>query len=197
MADVVLAFPANATATRAVRSTLLLSSIASLRDAGYYEAYCRGLDDEHRDTILQVVAGVWLPLETGLAHYRAGDSLRLSGDAVAKLGAATFARVQGTLLGTVLRMANGAGVTPWTVMPHLQRFWDRAYRGGVLQVTRMGPKDARLEIARSSLTDSHYFRHAIRGLTASVCSLFCQKVFVQEAPGQRPPGTMALHAQWV
>lgn len=197
MADVVLAFPANATATRAVRSTLILSSIASLRDAGYYEAYCRGLDEEHREAILQVVAGVWLPLETGLAHYRAGDSLGLSADAAAKLGAATFVRVQGTLLGTVLRLANGAGVTPWTVMPQLQRFWDRAYRGGVLQVTRMGPKDARLEIARSALTESHYFRHAIRGLTASVCALFCQKVYVHEPPGARAPGTMTLQAQWV
>jgi hypothetical protein len=197
MEDVVLAFPPHAGATNAIRSTLILSSIASLRAAGHYDAYCRGLDDEHREAILQVVAGVWLPLETGLAHYRAGDSLALSADAVAKLGAGTFERIRGTLLGTVLRMANGSGVTPWTVMPHLQRFWDRAYRGGALQVTRVGPKDARLEIARSTLPESPYFRHALRGLTASVIGLFCEKVYVHETRGERPPGTMALQAQWV
>lgn len=197
MAEVILAFPAHAVATRAIRSTLILGSVASLRAAGYYDAYCRALDPAHRDAILQAVAGVWLPLEAALAHYRAGDALGLSSDAIAKLGAATFERVQGTLMGTVLRMANGAGVTPWTVMPHLQRFWDRAYQGGALQVTRLGPKDAQLEVARCAFADTHYFRQAIRGLTASVLALFCQKVYVHEPAGARAAGAMALHAQWV
>jgi len=197
MVDIVLAFPPRASATRTVRSTVLLGSIATLREAGYYDPWSAGLDAEHRDTLLQAVAGAWIPLEAALAYYRACDSLGLSSDAVAKLGAATFVRVQGTLLGTVLRMANGAGVTPWTIAPQLQRFWDRAYQGGAVQVTRHGPKDARLHVARCPLVDSHYYRHALRGLTTSVFALFCHKVYVQEGPGPRLEGTLVLHAQWV
>ncbi|HEY8086833.1 MAG TPA: hypothetical protein VIF09_03290 [Polyangiaceae bacterium] len=197
MTEVLLAFPTNATATRAVRSTVLLGSIATLREAGHYEAWAAALPSEHRDAILHAVAGVWLPLDTALAYYGACDSLRLSGDTVAKLGARTFDRIRGTLLGTVLRMANGAGVTPFTVMPHLQRFWDRAYQGGAIQILRMGPKDAHLEVERCALAEHHYYRHALRGLTQSVLGLFCQKVYVHEAPGQRVSGTVALRAQWV
>jgi hypothetical protein len=197
MADVVLAFPQRAVATRAVRSTVILGSVATLRAAGHYDAWSAALDPVHRQTVLEAVAGVWIPLDAALAYYGACDALRLSGEAVAKLGGATFGRIQGTLLGTVLRMANGAGVTPWTIMPQLQRFWDRAYKGGAVQITRLGPKDARLEVARCALVESHYYRNALRGLTASVITLFCQKVYVQEQAGQRTEGTLALHAQWV
>ena len=197
MHDVVLAFPANAVATRAVRSTVLLGSIASLKEEGHFDRMSAALEPAHRDTLLQAVAGVWIPLEAALAYYRACDSLGLSSDAVAKLGGATFARIQGALLGTVLRMANGAGVTPWTILPQLQRFWDRAYQGGAVQITRVGPKDAQLEVTRCPLADSHYYRHALRGLTSSVLSLFCQKVYVHERPGGRPEGAATLRAQWV
>jgi hypothetical protein len=197
MVDVVLAFPPQAVATRAVRSTVILGSIASLREAGHHEAWSAALDPAHRETLLQAVAGVWLPLDVALAYYAACDALGLSSDGVAKLGGATFGRIRGTLLGTVLRMANGAGVTPWTILPQLQRFWDRAYQGGAVQITRHGPKDARLAVARCALVESHYYRNALRGLTTSVLSLFCQKVYVHEAPGPRPHGTLVLHAQWV
>lgn len=197
MVDVVLAFPQQAVATRTVRSTVILGSIATLREAGHYDAWSAALDPAHRDALLQAVAGVWLPLETALAYYGACDSLGLSSDAVARLGGITFGRVQGTLLGTVLRMANGAGVSPWTILPQLQRFWDRAYQGGAVQITRQGPKDAHLAVARCVLVESHYYRHALRGLTSSVLSLFCHKVYVQERAGPRPEGTLVLHAQWV
>ena len=197
MVDVVLAFPEKAIATRTVRSTVMLGSIATLREAGHYDAFTAALDPAHHDTLLQAVAGTWLPLDAALAYYRACDSLRLSSDAVAKLGGATFVRVQGTLLGTVLRMANGAGVTPWTILPQLQRFWDRGYQGGAVQITRHGPKDAHLAVARCALVESHYYRNALRGLTTSVLSLFCHKVYVQEQAGPRPEGTLVLHAQWV
>ena len=50
---------------------------------------------------------------------------------------------------------------------------------------------------RCALAEHHYYRHALRGLTQSVLGLFCQKVYVHEAPGQRVSGTVALRAQWV
>jgi hypothetical protein len=197
MTDVVLPYPPQAAATRSVRSTVLLGSIASLREGGYFDAWRAALDPLHRDAVLQAVAGVWLPLDVALAYYEACDSLGLSSDTVAKLGSATFQRIRGTLLGTVLRMANGAGVTPWTVLPHLQRFWDRGYQGGGCEITRLGPKDAKLAVAWCALVESHYYRNALRGLTTSVLSLFCEKVYVREPNGTRATGSLSLHAQWV
>ncbi|HEY3817748.1 MAG TPA: hypothetical protein VGL81_11280 [Polyangiaceae bacterium] len=197
MVDMVLPFPKQAVATRSVRSTVVIGSIASIREAGHFDRWSAALEPAYRDTLLHCVAGVWLPLDVGLAYYRACDSLGLSNEVVAKLGSATFRRIQGTLLGTVLRMANGSGVTPWTILPHLQRFWDRGYKGGGCQITRHGPKDAHLALERCAFANSHYHRNALRGLASSVLALFCQKVYVQEQAGPRPDGSLVLHAQWV
>ena len=100
------------------------------------------------------------------------------------------------MFGTVLRLAKGAGVTPWTVLPHLQRFWERGYDGGGLSVWRLGPKEARIELAQCSLAEVRYFRNALRGLFSSVVQLFCTRAYLQEAPGTRPRGGFAVRAQW-
>jgi hypothetical protein len=194
--EFVLAFPARTTPLRSVRSTLLMGSIAGLRANGHFEAWSAIVPESAREELLRLVAGVWVPVETAMAHYRACDSLRLSSEEQARLGGATFARVRGTLLGTMLKLGNGAGVTPWTLMPHLQRFWDRAYEGAAIQVLRVGPKDAHLDVAECPFAEVRYYRNALRGLLVAVLDLFCDKAYMQERAGARAPGTIAFRAQW-
>ena len=196
-AEVVAAYPVSIAPVRNVRSTLIMGAIASITKAGYYDAWYAGIPPQARGELLQMVAGVWVPVGTALAHYRACDSLGLSPDAEAKLGAATLERVRGTLLGTMLRVANTAGVTPWTLLAQLQRFWNRAFDGGGIQVLRLGPKEARADLVQNVLTETHYHRNALRGLLASVLQLFCQKAYVNERRGPREPGTMSTRVQWV
>ncbi len=85
--EVILALPARPVPARHMRSTILLGSMSSLRQAGYFERYAASLDPRHRDTLLQAVAGVWIPVDAALAHYRACESLGLAPDAVVDLGA--------------------------------------------------------------------------------------------------------------
>jgi len=193
----VLAFPARVNPVRNVRSTLLMGTMATFKSAGHFEAYCSAIPPAHRDVLLRAVAGIWIPVDTAMAHYVACDSLNLSADEEAKLGGATFERVRGTLLGTMLQMANGVGVTPWTVLGQLQRFWYRAYDGAALQVVRLGPKEARLDLVQCPFADTHYHRNALRGLFRAVLRLFCQQAYVQERKGHRAPGTYSVRAQWV
>jgi hypothetical protein len=195
--EVVLAFPARLNPVRHVRSTLLMGTMTALKNAGHLEAWCRALPPAHRDVLLRAVAGTWIPADTAMAHYVACDSLGLSADVEAQLGGATFERVRGTLLGTMLRMVNSAGVTPWTLLAQLQRFWDRAYDGAGLQVVRVGPKDAQLELAQCQFTDTHYHRNALRGVFRELLRLFCQQAYVQERKAHRAPGTYSVRAQWV
>jgi hypothetical protein len=195
--EVVLAFPSNTKPVRSVRSTLLMGTMSALKNGGYFEAYCRALPPAHRDVLLNAVAGTWIRTEVAMAHYLACDSLDLSADVEAKLGAATFERVRGTLLGTMLRLANGAGVTPWTLLPQLQRFWDRAYDGAGVQILRVGPKDAHVDVVQCPFADTHYHRNALRGLFRAVLHLFCQQAYVQEKKGYRTPGAVSFRAQWV
>lgn len=194
--ETVLAFPIPCPPVRHARSTILLGSMASLREAGHFETYVAALEAEHRDPLLQTVAGVWLPVEVARAHYRACEALSLSTEAEFELGRVVFKKTGDTMFGTVIRLAKGAGVTPWTLLPHLNRFWERGYDGGGIRVQKLGPKEARIELVHCSLADSRYFRNAVRGLFGAVIQLFCSRAYIQELPGPRQAGAMALRAQW-
>ena len=123
-----------------------------------------------------------------MVHYGALDSLLLSTESQMRLGGATFERIRGTLLGTMLRFANDAGVTPWTLLPQLQRFWNRAFDGGGLQVVKVGPKEALGCCVQTEMSNSPYFRNALRGLLSAVMGLFCRKAYVQELRAPRERG---------
>ena len=194
--DIFMSLPARIDAMRHVRSTLLISSFATLREAGYEEAYLRALPREHHAEILQSVAGVWIPMPTARAHYDACGTLGLSSERMFELGRSVAARVQGTLLGTVVRMTKNTGVTPWTVMPLFPRFWRRAFDGGGVRGVRLGPKEARLEMHQVELAESAYFRNAVRGLTVSVLELFCSRAYVRELPAPRVRGLASFRVQW-
>jgi hypothetical protein len=146
--------------------------------------------------LLTAVAGTWIPMDVAVSHYEACDALGLAVDQQVANGRATFDKTSGTLLGTVIRMAKEAGVTPWNVIPHYQRFWERGYDGGGLAVYRLGPKEAVMEIVQVRLLDSRYYRNAVRGLTTGLTELFARKAYISEKPGARTPGSIALRMQW-
>lgn len=193
--EVILPFPARTHPVRAIRSTVIVGSFAVLRERGLFDAYAAALPAESREILVHMVAAAWIPMDLAMTHYAACDSLDLPPDTIAEMGRGVFDRIRGTLLGTTVRMARGAGVTPWTVLPHLQRFWDRAYQGGGLSVIKVGPKEARGEVVQARLCDSIYFRHALRGLLVGVLELFCQKAYVSLLP-VRASASIAYQMQW-
>jgi len=193
--EVVLPFPARVEPVRAIRSTVIVGSFAVLREHGLFDAYVAALPADTRELLVHVVVGAWIPLDLALTHYAACDSLDLPPDTIALMGLGVFDRIRGTLLGTTVRMAKEAGVTPWTVLPQLQRFWDRAYQGGGIRVTKIGPKEARGDVAQARISESTYFRHALRGLLVGVLELFCQKAYVSVAPVQAS-ASVTYKMQW-
>jgi hypothetical protein len=199
--DVVLEFPQPVVPLRHVRGTLLIGSVATLREAGYFESYARVVAPEVLKTIEASVAAMWIPVETALAHYDACDSIGLSAESCAQLGRSTFMRTKGMLMGTATALARTAGASPWTFAPHLQRFWMRGYDGGGIQVLRKGPKEMHMEVVQCALGTVRYYRNALRGLTCAVYELVAKKVYVSERPPSRPaspPGTsIAFRVQWV
>lgn len=196
--EVVLPFPAPrasiAPATH-YRSTWIVSSLQALRNAGHYERYLELLPAGSRDEIVNVVAGIWLPMPVAKTHYVACDRLGLDVDQQIGMGLSVGERAQGTLLSTVVRAARGAGVTPWTIFPQFHRLWQRGCEGGAAAVTKLGPKDARAEFIGLELMDIDYFRNAFRGVVHGVVALFCKKLYVHEEP-RRARGEVAFHVQW-
>ena len=60
-----------------VRSTLIATSIQSLRTRGLLGRYTKLLQGPHKETVLTAVAGSWLPVEVAHAHYAACEALHL------------------------------------------------------------------------------------------------------------------------
>jgi len=179
----------------AFRSTWITSSLQSLRVMGLFERYLELLRS-HRDELGTCVAGVWLPMAVARAHYEACDGLRLATDEQVAVGRAVGERARGTWLSPTIRVARAAGVTPWTMLPHLNRLWTRAAMGGGVAVFRLGPKEARIEFVGCELFDIPYFRHGLRGVLLSIGDLFARKGYIQDLPF-RQPGEANFRAQWV
>jgi hypothetical protein len=194
--EVILPLPATYEPVTRVRSTLLLSSYSAVCEAGYKDAYLAALPQKFHTDVTDAVAGMWLSVEVGFAHYQACDALRLSRDARLAMGRSVEEKIARTLLGTTVRMAREVGVSPLRVIPHFQRFWNRAFEGGAIQATKVGPKEVNVDTHKCLLVDSDYFRLAFCGLTIGVLDLFCTKSYMAERSVRRASGTAAFRIQW-
>jgi hypothetical protein len=163
------------------RSTWLTGSITEIRNRGHGDAYEKLLPAEYRDEILSLVPGIWLPMQTARVHYTACNGLELPTTELVDIGASATRRANATALSFAVRVARGAGVTPWTILSQLQRIWDRTCMGGGgVTVYRLGPKEARAEIVGYPLAGLRYNRITFRGILGAILELFCQKLYVQE-----------------
>jgi hypothetical protein len=182
---------------REVRSTLLSSSLESLRRRGLLDQYKTTVAPEYRELILSSVAGSWLPIDVGLAHYRACNSLVPDTDDQVAIGAEVSEKIHGTFVGVVVKMAHNAGVNPWTLLPKGNQIFGRLFRGGGgTRITKLGPKEARAEIAGLTLFGIPYFRHAIRGIYQAGIALFCTRVYIHELAKLSTTDKVALHIAW-
>jgi hypothetical protein len=180
---------------RNIRSTLLVASLHSLRERGRFEEYVRRLEQDWRNVPDLAIPGVWLPVEAGMAHYRACDALGFTVAEQLEMGRAVGDVVHGTFLGTMIRGAKNVGMTPWVALGQARRLYDRLFDGGAVAVTRVGPKDARMEIVRNALVEIPYFRNAMRGLWQVAVEFFCTKAYVTETG--RGEGSYSARIAWV
>ena len=178
------------------RSTWLASSLRSLRDHGFMDRYLANLPAQYHEPILTAVAGTWLPIEMGVAHYAACDALQLPNAEVIAIGREATTHVHGTVLSTFVRLARGAGVTPWTVLGRLHELWGRIWVGGGVAVAKLGPKEARIEIAAWPCATSIYCRTAMRGVIPAVADLFCQRSYANEIASLRTGTSLGFVLSW-
>lgn len=178
------------------RSTWVVASIQTLRERGHFDRYEALLLPSYRDVVLEAVAGMWLPMAPARAHYQACDRLGLTLGEATAMGRAAGARAQGSVLGTAVRAARGAGATPWSVVPLLHRLWQRGADGGDTQIEKLGPKEGRMETVGCELFDVPYFRRAFAGVMHGILELFCHKLYVHDETPTHARGAIVLRLQW-
>lgn len=190
--------PRQLTGVRQVRSTLLQSSLNSLRELQLYDRYLERLDPAFREAIVASMAPEWLPLEMAEAHYQACEELELSSEEMLRIGEHVGNRIQGTFLATVVRRARNVGLNPWLPLGHFERLWARLMVGGGVSLYKLAPKDARVEIHNLPLARFDYFRVAFRGVISSGIQLGAgRSVTVKLTNAQMPESRLVFHAMWV
>lgn len=167
---------------RAVRSTLVSSSLQVIRARALGARYFERLPAQWHERVRSLVAGVWMPMDLVKAHYQVLDELVPSAEDRVAIGREVADRVQGSLLATLARLSTGAGVTPWTGLAALPRLWARIFQGGAVSVLKQGPKDAVVDMVHFPLFEIGYFNVAFRGVAAAGMELFCRKAFVTSLP---------------
>jgi hypothetical protein len=181
-----------------IRSSLLQSSLATLKQRGHFESWAEAVDPAYKEIIVESVAPTWLPIAVGIAHYQACDSLKLPQHELTAIGEAVGDRVQTTFLGTVTKVAQQAGVTPWASVAHFGRLWSRLFVGGSSQLARTGPKDLQIELHGLGLVRFQYFRNAYTGLVRAALMLFAARVaYVNVMRFQPSAEQMVVAASWV
>jgi hypothetical protein len=177
-----------------VRSSPIVTAQGLLRASGRIEAYTENLAPEVRPAVFGIVPGAWIPVETALAHHRAIDALRLAPSEQIALATGSGEKMQSALTGTILRMSREVGVTPWVLLPHSQRLWDRICRGGDISVEKVGPKEAMVRMYGLPLLSTTYFRVAIRYVLQGGLSLWCSRGYVTEVAWS--PTTVTFREAW-
>lgn len=165
--EILIALPAVIDPVSAVRSTLIQSSLVTLKKRGHFEHYCRLVEPAFKAILLESLAPEWLSLDAASAHYRACDGLGLGATELLQIGQDVGERIQGTFVGTLVRRARTVGLTPWVVLNQTQRLWARLMTGGAVGLVRTGPKDCTADFRRLALCQYEYFRAAFCGVISS------------------------------
>jgi hypothetical protein len=196
-AEVLLPAPPLIPPLRHVRSTVLLASVEGVRQAGRIDDYKRLVAAEHHPALFESVAGIWLPAETGRAHYCACEQLGFRPSEQMQMGHRTAERTGESMVGTIIRLAKQGGATPELYFSQFQRLWARAYDGGATPVYKTGPKDARLDVIAFPLCEIPFYRNALRGWVQGLAGLFCTRVYLREGPQPYGTDSVSYLAQWV
>jgi hypothetical protein len=196
--ELILDYPTPLEPVTAVRSTLLTSSLTSLRARGLFERYDALQTSSHRQTILNLMAGEWLPVEVAFAHYQACDALGLSVEEQIAMGKDVSRRIHETFLSLVVKAARGTAMTPWLLLPQGKKMQGRLAIGGGIRVSKLGPKSVRVELARLPHLVIPYARYGLLGFYAAGVELLASQVTARivKSESADPARLFVLRIDW-
>ena len=180
------------------RGTLLLASRRALERRGHFDRYVGHLSRADADALTTAIPAAWLPIDLGVAHYRACDALALPIDEQLEMGGEVVRNLQRTFIGSLVKAAStGVGITPVFGLQRFTTIYFRTIQGADARIVRTGPKDARVEFKGLPLSPIRYFRIAYRGFIQAGCELFARRVVVAELDSFVGETTCAYRIAWV
>lgn len=181
----------------AVRSTLLVSSMQTLRSHGLFDAYVSRIDVVHRDTLLSLIAGTWVPIALGDAHYTAAGKLGLDDKTIDSYGAEVAERSNRTVFSLVVKISRQTGVTPWTAFQRAHRLREMTWQGSDLAIYRLGPKEARFDWVGIPYASHPYYVASFGGFLRGLTQLFSPTVYTRLVAKGSSATSISYRISWV
>jgi hypothetical protein len=196
MSEIVVPFrtPTPRLVTEA-RSTLIVSGIQTLRARGLYERYVELLSPSLRQEIMSLVAGLWIPGNLALEHYRTMDKLGLDTSLIEAIGAEVSQRGARTVLKRA--PTTNTDRTPWKMFELIQRNLDTNWRGSDMMVIKEGPQEAISIWEGQPCASVPYFVTSWGGFMRASTSRYCTSAQHRYLPDRSSPTTIALSLSWV
>jgi hypothetical protein len=184
----------------AVRGSLIVSSLESLRRFGYFEEYLRALAPTWREQVVFCLASSWVPVELAVAHYAAHEALQLPAVELVEMGELVGERVAGAFLGALRRSSRTQGLeaSPWIPLREYRRLCERVLQGGSVAMHVRGEKEARLELSGAPLMRFAAFRQTMLALTRLAVGSFVCRAFVRELAASRMDSEqLRIQVRWL
>ena len=163
-----------------VRGSLLANSRNIVVQRGLEETYEARLSPEHVPTMRSVAVTEWYPIELGLEHYGILCDLIPDFEDQVEIGRQSARRLQLPHVKTLVRAMRVSGaVTPDRALTLTQKVFDRVLKGVDVEITRVGPKDARIHCMGIPLVRHSYFRNSWMGWYEETLGLTARKVYVR------------------
>jgi hypothetical protein len=179
-----------------VRSTLIVSSMQAFRARGLFDAYSAQLSVESRNELMSLIAGTWIPIDLGFAHYRAADGLGLDSKAIDGIGGEVGERINKTMLSLVVKLSKQTGVTPWTALARAQRIRELSWQGSDVAVWKLGPKDARFDWVGMPYASVPYYVTSLGGFLRGLIQLFSTEAYTKTVPERCTPAAVSYRISW-
>lgn len=197
MAEVFLAFrnPVLRPITQA-RSTIIVAGIQTLRAHNLFSQYLTILTPGLREELLGLVAGMWIPIDLALEHYRAADRLNIDPSTIEAIGGEVADRTYKSWLAPLLLRAKRADSTPWDTFAMAHENNDLTWKGGDTQILKEGPKQALYEWVGQPLASVPYFVRSFSAFMRALLNVSADRVYQRLVTERCSPTAICLRFTW-
>lgn len=169
-----------------IRSTLISSSIQTLKALGLLERYLDALAKKHHDAMLAPRAPSWTSEEEAAIHYAACNDMKLSAPELDLLSQTVASAIGTTLMATFTRSSRALEAEPWLALAQTQLLFSRLNKGGAVRVIRRAPNEALFEVRGGSLYSIPYYETGHHALLRASALLFSSKAHTRTVHSADP-----------
>jgi hypothetical protein len=194
--DVFIPHEAEAGPVTAVRNNVLQASLTLLRAGGFYERYAELVEPAILREVSANVAPCWVPIEVVDEHYRACDAMQLSTEVLEGLGEKAGQHARKTSI-IVAQPEQDGGFELWENARRMHRVWKRHYRGGSVQIVRLGTAEELIDFRGFSLHRHRYYRYgSLAAIRAAHESLGMRIEVARIAQYDASSHALTVHLAW-